>query len=236
MLATIINCIAVIAGGMIGSICGNKIGEKYTKTLMTVMALITALIGIQSAIGTNNVLIVVVCLVLGTLLGIALKLDDRLNNSGEQIKKRLSGSRLAQGRFADAFVTSSLLFCIGAMSILGSIQAGLNQDYSILLTKSIMDFTSAIAFSAALGPGVMLAAVPVLVIQGAITLLAGVAEPYLTAEVVAEMSSAGGVILMGMALNLLELPHERIKVGDMIPAIFLPVLYFPLAAFFNGLF
>lgn len=232
MLGTIVNCAAIIAGGLIGTLFGNRIGERYTKMLMTVMALITAVIGLQSALGTANMLIVVVCMVLGTVIGIALKLDDRLNNSGDKIKAKLSGTKLGQGRFSDAFVTSTLVFAIGAMAILGSIQAGLNHDYSILFTKSMMDFTSAIAFAAALGPGVLLSALPILIVQGLITLLAGVAEPFLTSEVVTEMSAAGGVILFGMALNLLDVCKERIKVGNMIPAILLPIIYFPLAHLF----
>lgn len=232
MLGTIVNCAAIIAGGLIGTLFGNRIGERYTKMLMTVMALITAVIGLQSALGTANMLIVVACMVLGTVIGIALKLDDRLNNSGDKIKAKLSGTKLGQGRFSDAFVTSTLVFAIGAMAILGSIQAGLNHDYSILFTKSIMDFTSAIAFAAALGPGVLLSALPILIVQGSITLLAGVAEPFLTSEVVTEMSAAGGVILFGMALNLLDVCKERIKVGNMIPAILLPIIYFPLAHLF----
>lgn len=232
MLGTIVNCAAIIVGGLIGTLFGNRIGERYTKMLMTVMALITAVIGLQSALGTANMLIVVVCMVLGTVIGIALKLDDRLNNSGDKIKAKLSGTKLGQGRFSDAFVTSTLVFAIGAMAILGSIQAGLNHDYSILFTKSIMDFTSAIAFAAALGPGVLLSALPILIVQGSITLLAGVAEPFLTSEVVTEMSAAGGVILFGMALNLLDVCKERIKVGNMIPAILLPIIYFPLAHLF----
>lgn len=232
MLGTIVNCAAIIAGGLIGTLFGNRIGERYTKMLMTVMALITAVIGLQSALGTANMLIIVVCMVLGTVIGIALKLDDRLNNSGDKIKAKLSGTKLGQGRFSDAFVTSTLVFAIGAMAILGSIQAGLNHDYSILFTKSMMDFTSAIAFAAALGPGVLLSALPILIVQGSITLLAGVAEPFLTSEVVTEMSAAGGVILFGMALNLLDVCKERIKVGNMIPAILLPIIYFPLAHLF----
>lgn len=232
MIATVINSIAIIIGGLLGCTFGNKIGERYTENLLTVMALITAVIGMQSAIGTSNILIVVICMVVGTIIGIALKLDDRLNNSGDKIKEKLAGTKLGQGRFADAFVTSTLLFVVGAMSILGSIEAGLNHDYSILFTKSVMDFISAIAFAAALGPGVLFSAIPILVFQGGITLLAGVAEPFLTSEVITEMSAAGGVILFGMAINLLGLRKERIKVGDMIPAIFLPIIYFPIAGLF----
>lgn len=236
MIATIVNCIAIIIGGAIGSIFGNKISEKYTKNIMTVMALVTFIIGVQGAVGTSNVLIVVICAVLGTILGTALKLDERINNSGEVLKARFSGSKLVSGRFGDAFVTSTLLFGVGTMAILGSINAGLNREYGILFTKSIMDFTSAIAFSAALGPGVIFSAIPILLFQGGITLLAGVAEPYLTTQVITEMSAVGGPIFMGMAINLLGLREERVKVGDMLPAIFVPIIYFPVANFLSSLF
>ncbi len=230
MIATVINALAIIAGGVIGSLFGNRIGEKYTKGIMTVMALVTASIGVQSAVGSQNILVMVLSLVIGTIAGIALKLDDRINNSGEVLKKRLSGTKLGSGRIGDAFVTSTVLFAVGTMAILGSIKAGLSRDYSIILTKSIMDFVSAIAFSAALGPGVIFSAVPVFLLQGGITLLASALEPVLTTQVIAEMSAVGGAIFLGMSCNLLELKQERVKVGDMLPAIFIPAIYFPLAA------
>ena len=230
MIATVINAIAIILGGTIGTLFGNKINEKYTKGIMTVMALVTASIGVQCAVGSQNILIMVLSLVIGTVIGIALKLDERINSSGDALKAKLSGTKLGSGKIGDAFVTSSVLFGVGTMAILGSIQAGLNKDYSILLTKSIMDFASAIAFSAALGAGVIFSAVPVFILQGTVTLLASVVQPLLTAEVITEMSAVGGAIFLGMSCNLLELRKERIRVGDMLPAIFLPVLYFPLAA------
>ena len=236
MIATIINAVVVVIGGLIGSVFGNRIGEKYTGNIMTAIALVTMVIGVQGAVGTGNVLLVVVCLVLGTLLGTALRLDERLAGSGEFVKKKLQNTRLGKGRVSDAFVTTSMLFCVGSMTIIGSIQAGLNQDYEIILTKSIMDFVSAVAFSAALGAGVILSAITVLVIQGGITLLAGVLAPFLTAQVVTEMSAVGGALFIGMAVNLLGLRQEKVKVGDMLPAIFLPIFYFPLAELFGKLF
>ena len=233
MIAAIVNAIAIILGGTIGSLFGNKISEKYTNGIMTCMAMIVAIIGIQGAVGTSNILIVVICCIVGTIIGIALKLDDRINASGEKIKTMLAGSSICKGRFGDAIVTSTLLFAVGTMTILGSIEAGLNKNYDIIFTKSIMDFISAIAFSAALGPGVVFSSIPILIFQGAITLLASVAEPYLTREVVTEMSAVGGPIFIGMAINMLELRKERIKIGDMIPAIFMPILYFPIVNLFS---
>ena len=236
MLAVIVNVVAVIIGGLIGILCGSRIKERYTKAVMTCIALVTMVIGVQSAIVTSNILIVMVCLVLGTIVGTALHLDDRINGSGDKMKEKLAGTRFGGGHFAEAFVSTSILFCVGTMAVVGSIQAGLNKDYSILFAKSAMDFVSSIVFAAALGSGVFLSAVTVLVFQGAIALLAGLAAPVLSTQVVTEMSAVGGALFIGMAINLLGLREEKIKVGDMLPAIFLPILYFPLAELVSALF
>ena len=236
MIGTIVNSAAIVLGGLIGSLFGEKIGERYTKPLLTAMAFVVAIIGIQGAIGTSSILIVVICMVVGLVVGIALRLDDRINGLGDKIKDRLAGTKICKGQFSDAIVTSSLIFCVGSMAILGSIQAGLNKDYSTLFAKAVIDGVSAIAFSAALGPGVILSAIPVFIIQGAITLLARVAEPYLTSEIITEMSAVGGPVFLAMSVNMLELRQERIKIGDMIPAILMPIVYFPVAELLGKLF
>ena len=236
MIGTIVNSAAIVLGGLIGSLFGEKIGERYTKPLLTAMAFVVAIIGIQGAIGTSSILIVVICMVIGLVVGIALRLDDRINGLGDKIKDRLAGTKICKGQFSDAIVTSSLIFCVGSMAILGAIQAGLNKDYSTLFAKAVIDGVSAIAFSAALGPGVILSAIPVFIIQGAITLLAGVAEPYLTSEIITEMSAVGGPVFLAMSVNMLELRQERIKIGDMIPAILMPIVYFPGAELLGKLF
>lgn len=236
MIGTIVNSAAIVLGGFIGSLFGEKIGERYTKPLLTAMAFVVAIIGIQGAIGTSSIIIVVICMVVGLIVGIALRLDDRINGLGDKIKDRLAGTKICKGQFSDAIVTSSLIFCVGSMAILGAIQAGLNKDYSTLFAKAVIDGVSAIAFSAALGPGVILSAIPVFIIQGAITLLAGVAEPYLTSEIITEMSAVGGPVFLAMSVNMLELRQERIKIGDMIPAILMPIVYFPVAELLGKLF
>ena len=233
MLATIINCIAIIIGGLIGTLSGNRIKPEASGAIMKVMGLITFSIGIKSCMAGEYTLMLVVCMVLGTVIGMLLKLDDRINGAGDWAKNKLAGTRLASSQFGDAFVTTTILFGVGTMTVLGSINAGLSHDYSILLTKSTMDFVSAIAFSAALGSGVIFSAVPILIIQGGITLLAGVAEPFLSQAVVNEMSAVGGAIFIGMSANLLGLGKEHIRVGDMLPAIFLPIIAFPVARLFG---
>ena len=236
MLAVLINVATVLIGSTIGLIFGSRIKENYTQGIMMAIALCTFVIGVQSAIQTSNILIVMVCLVIGTVIGIWLKLDDRMNGASDRIKVRLKGTKLGNGPFAEAFMTTTMLFCVGTMTVIGSIEAGLNHNYDILIAKSIMDLMSSLIFAAALGPGVLLSAVSVLVIQGGIALLASVAAPILTTEVVTEMSAVGGTLFIGMAINLLGNSQKHIKIGDMLPGIFLPILYFPLATWLGGLF
>lgn len=235
MIAQIINAVAIIIGGLIGTLSGSKINTKSAQSIMTVMGLITACIGIQGAASTKSFLVVVLSMVIGTVVGMLLRLDDRINSAGDYAKKKLENTPLGKGKFSEGFVTCSILFGVGTMAILGSIRAGLDHDYSIILTKSCMDFISAVAFSSALGSGVIFAFIPVFIAQSAITLLASAAEPVLTAAVINEMSAVGGPIFLAMSANLLNLREEKFKVGDMLPAIFLPIFLCPAAAYFGFL-
>ena len=169
MLATIINVITVIIGGTIGTLFGNKIKPEFSRGIIIVMGFITACIGVQSAAGTKSFLVVVLSLAVGTMIGMLLKLDDRINGAGDWAKQKLAKTPLGKGPFGDALITCFMLFCVGSMTILGSIHAGLDHDYSILLTKSIMDLISSMAFASALGAGVIFAAVPLFLFQGALT-------------------------------------------------------------------
>lgn len=236
MVGVLINVAAVLLGSTLGLLFGSKIKESYSRGIMMAIALCTFVIGVQSAIRTSDILIVMICLVLGTVIGVACRLDDRMNSASDRIRARLKGSRLGDGPFAEAFMTTTMLFCVGTMTVIGSIEAGLNHNYRILIAKSIMDFMSSLVFAAALGPGVFLSAASVLVIQGSIALLASVAAPVLTTEVVTEMTAVGGTLFIGMAINLLGISEKRIRIGDMLPGIFLPILYFPIKAFLLGLF
>lgn len=228
MFATIVNVITVVIGGTIGTLFGNRIKPEYASGIMKVMGFITACIGIQGAAGTKNFLVVVLSLVIGTMIGMLLKLDDRIAGAGDWAKRKLANTPLGKGPFGDAVVTCFMLFCIGSMTILGSIRAGLDHDYSILYTKSIMDLISSTAFASALGAGVIFAAVPLFLFQGLLTMLASLAEPVLTPEVINEMSAVGGPIFLAMACNIIGIGKEHFKVGDMLPGIFLPILFVPL--------
>ena len=235
MIAVFVNVATVLLGSAIGILFRSRIRESYTKSIITALALVTFVIGISSAVTTGDLLCVIVCMALGTILGELLKLDDRINGAGEFLKAKVLRGRFEGSRFTEGFVSSCILFCVGSMTIMGSLEAGVNGNYSIIFAKSALDFVSAMMFGAAMGVGVSFAAVFVLVFQGALTLLAGLLAPYLSPAVVTEMSAVGGTILIGMGFNMLELSEKRIKVANMLPAIFLPIAYVPLSAWISGL-
>lgn len=232
MIAAVVNATTVLVGSIIGILFKKGISEKLSDAIMKVMGLITILIGVQSAIKTENVLCVIMCLVVGTVIGEGLRIDDGINKLGDWVKTSVVKGGKGMGRFTEGFVSTCILFCVGSMTILGSLEAGINHDYSIIFAKSTMDFISSIVFSAAMGVGVMFTSVFVLVFQGGLTLLASSLSNVLTEAVVTEMSAVGGVILIGMAINILGLAKKDIKVSNMLLAIFLPAAYLGVASLF----
>lgn len=231
MIAVLVNTVAVLAGSIIGILFRNRLKESLRNSVMKALGLCTLLIGIMSAVETKELLCIIICMVLGTLLGEVLHIDDRIENAADSIKGKLLKGRSGGAEmesFTDGFVSASILFCIGSMTIVGSLEAGIRHNYSILFAKSTMDFISSMAFGAAMGYGVTCSAAFVLVFQGALVLLSTWIGFALSDAVVTEMSAVGGVILLGMALNLLGCTRERIKVANMLPAIFLPILYLAL--------
>ncbi len=235
MLAVFVNMATVLLGSAIGILFRNKIKESYTKAIISALALVTMVIGVSSAVTTQNLLCVIVCMALGTLLGELLRLDDRINSAGDWLKQKVLRGKLEGSRFTEGFVSACILFCVGSMTIMGSLEAGVNRNYSIIFAKSALDFVSSMMFAAAMGAGVPFAALFILVFQGGLTLLAGLVSPYLSAAVITEMTAVGGTILIGMGLNMLELSEKRIKVANMLPAIVLPIAYIPLANWISGL-
>lgn len=236
MLAVIVNAVAVIVGGTLGILCRNRLKESLQKALIRAMGLCTVLIGIQSAVGTEDILCVIICMALGTTLGELLDIDSAIDRGGNRLKSLVIRGGTGESRFTEGFLTASILFCIGPMTIMGSLEAGISHDYSIILAKSAIDLVSAMAFSAAMGVGVLFSSLFVFVFQGALTLLSGAIGAAFSTAAVTEMSAVGGLMLIGMAINLLELGHERIRAANMIPALFLPLLYLPVSAWLGGLF
>ncbi|MGN0979828.1 MAG: DUF554 domain-containing protein [Candidatus Avoscillospira sp.] len=233
MIAAIVNAVVVVLGGLLGLALGGRLQERHTQTIVAALGICTVVIGITSAIDTSNILIVIICLVIGTILGELLQIEHRLDTLGDWLKAKVAKN--GGGRFTEGFVTASLLFCVGSMAIMGSFDAGLRGDYNTIFAKSALDCVMAVTFAATMGVGVLFAGASVLIYQGALTLLAALVEPYLSAPVIVEMSAVGGVMLIGTGMNILGLTKERIKVGNMLPAIVLPVFWFPIAEWVAGL-
>ena len=231
MPSVLVNTAAVLAGSTIGILFRNRLKESLRNSIMKALGLCTVLIGIMSAIETKELLCIIICMVLGTLLGELLRIDDGIEHAGDAIKAKLLKGKAGNSgleSFTDGFVSASILFCIGSMTIVGSLEAGIRHNYSIIYAKSMMDFVSSMAFGAAMGFGVTCSAAFVFLFQGALVLLATWVGSALSDAVVTEMSAVGGVILIGMALNLLGCTRERIRVANMLPAIFLPILFLAL--------
>ena len=225
LIGTFVNAGAVILGGTIGLFLNKGIPQRLNESVFKALALITMYIGISGCLCGENTLIAVFSMVIGTLLGELADLDKRINNVGSFLEKKLSkgdkNSTIAQG-----FVSSSLLFCVGAMTIIGSLQAGLEGNCTVLFTKSAIDFCAAIIFGSTLGIGVLFSSVFVLVYQGLITVLASFIEPLLTTSVINEMNCVGYLIIIGLSLNMLGI--TKLKVMNMVPSIFLPIAIVPL--------
>ena len=236
MIAVLVNVATVLFGSAIGLLFRNKIKKNFVQAVISALALVTLLIGITSAIKTADILCVIICMALGTIIGELIRIDDGIEGAGNFIKTKLLKGKTAENRFAEGFVTACIVFCVGSMTIMGSLESGINGNHSIIFAKSALDFVSSMMFAAAMGLGVPFSAIFVLIFQGGLTLLANVLAPYLNTAVVTEMSAIGGVILIGMGINMLELSEKRIKVANMLPAIFLPLLYLPLSAWISSLF
>jgi len=227
VLGTFINVGAILLGGLVGLVAGNKIPVKFRQTMVSGLGLFTMAYGIYIFTETNNMLIPLGALILGTMVGEWLKLEERLESLGSFLQAKFNRAEEAHSieaqRFISGFVTSSLLFCIGPMAILGSIQDGLSGNFQMLAIKSLLDGLASVAFASSLGVGVLFSALPVLVYQGAISLSARALGQGFDASVVAEMTAIGGVILAGIAIsNLLEI--KKIRTGSFLPALVFAVL------------
>ncbi len=234
MIAAIVNTITVLIGSSLGLLLRSRFRESLQDAVMKALALCTVLIGMSSALKTEDTLCVILCMALGTILGETLRIEDGINSLGDRLKRRFAGG--GGDRFTEGFVTACILFCIGSMTIIGCLEAGLQGDYSTLFAKSTLDLFSSFALASAMGVGVVFSAAFVLVFQGGLILLAGWIGPVLSAAVVTEMSAVGGVILLGLGVNLMGLGAKPIRVANMLPAIFLPVAYLPLAELLTKLF
>jgi len=239
-LGTIVNVGAIIVGGIVGTMLKSGISERYKRIVMQGIGLSVLFIGISGSIkemitiidgnklDRQFIMLMIFSLVIGGLIGESLKIEKRLENVGVWFQSKISSKGSS---FSDGFVTASLVYCVGAMAIVGALEDGLMGNTSTLFAKSILDGVSAIIFAATLGIGVAFSAIPVFIYQGSITLLAGVVKPWLSDMVISQMSLVGGILIFAIGINLLEI--KKINVGNLLPAVFIPVLYYILKSVFG---
>ncbi len=230
MIGIFVNFAVALLGALLGPLIRSSLSERLQTSVMRAIALCIMVIGITGAIATQDQLLLVVCAALGTLLGEAVDIERGVNTLGNYAQRKLGGS----GRFAEGFVTATLVFSVGSMAVIGSLAAGLNNDPTTLLAKSAIDFVSSFFLASAYGAGVMLACVPMTLYQGGLALLATVIKPFLSDDVIREMKAVGSVIIIGLSLNMLGIMKENtIRVCNMLPAMFLPIGYIPLSNFIS---
>jgi uncharacterized membrane protein YqgA involved in biofilm formation len=222
MIGTLVNAAAIMAGGTVGLLLKKGIKDSYKTTVMQAISLTVILIGVRSALNATDLLGVIVCMAVGSLLGEAMKIEDRLEAFGAYAEKRFS--RSSNGGFSKGFVTASLVFCVGSMAIVGALESGLTGNHDTLFAKSLLDGITSVVFASTFGGGVVFSALPVMVYQGTITMGASLLKPFLTPGVIAQMSGVGGLLIAAIGINMLRLAH--IRIGNMLPAIFLPLFYF----------
>ena len=214
-LGTMMNIVTVLIGGSAGLLLGSRLPKKINQAVLSVMGLVTMVVGIQMALQTKNILIVIFSLVIGTVIGELVNIEAIVNRVGREMERKFSKSK--DGRFARAFVATSLLFCVGPMTILGSIQDGLTGNYSLLATKSMLDGFAAMMFAAAMGVGVLFSALTVLVIQGGLTLFAGTLSGLMTSPVIAEITGTGGVMVISIGLGIVGI--KKFNTANTLPAL-----------------
>jgi len=243
MVGTFLNISTIMVGGIIGLLFGSRLPERMRNTITAGLGLFTAVIGIQMFLKTENALIVLGSLLLGGLLGEWWRLEDGLRELGTWLEKHffpkkdsaIPGDENNKNiRFIRGFMTASLVFCVGPVTILGSIQDGLTGDYSLLVIKSVLDGFAAIAFASSMGIGVLFSIVIVLVYQGSLSLLASQVQSIVTTPMMNEMTAVGGVLLLGIAISsLLEI--KPIRIGNFLPSLIIAPFFVAVITFFKGL-
>jgi len=218
LLGTFVNFLAIIGGSIVGLFLKGGIPERISSTVMNGISLCILFIGISGAFKVDNMLIVIISMSIGAVIGELFNLDEKLKKLGDWLEKKFKNNK---NKISEGFVSASLIYCVGAMAIVGSLESGLRGNHEILFSKSILDGISAIIFSSTLGIGVMFSAVSVLVYQGLITLCASFISPVLSEAVIANMTACGSLIIIGLGLNVLGV--TKIKVANLLPAVFLPI-------------
>ena len=223
MIGTIVNTAAIIAGGFLGNFLKGKFSSRIQETVMQGISLAVMLIGLKMAFNldkNNGTILIIFSLVIGGIIGEVINIEKKLNNVGDWLREKVGDDEF----FVQGFVQTSLIYCVGAMAIMGAIQDGLNSDPSLLYTKSLLDGTSSIAFAATYGIGVVFSALPVFVYQGSITLLASYAQQILNDSMIMGMTATGGLLIFAIGLNIIKV--AKIKVGNLLPSLLVAIILF----------
>ena len=218
LTGALVNGGAIVVGGLLGTFGGKLMPEKMRQTVLGATALVSMGIGISGAIGSSNQLIPILSLVIGSVIGELLHIEDGVTRAGDWLQKRFGKS----GSITEGFVTGSLVFAAGAMAVMGALESGLKNDHTILMTKSVIDMAGSVAFAGSLGIGVAFSALSVLVLEGTVALLASLLTGVLTDAVITEISVTGSLIIIGVGLNVLGL--TKLRIMNMTPALPLPIL------------
>lgn len=221
LLGTFVNMGTVLLGGGIGLLLGSRFPKQISSALMKALGLCVLFIGISGILKGENQLITIIAMAVGTLIGEALDLDKHLNKLGDYLQGKFK-SKNRNVSIAEGFVNASLLFCVGAMAIVGSLQSGLTGDNSMIYTKALLDFVSSMIFASTMGVGVLFSIFLILAYQGGIVVLAHFLAPFLTTTVINEMTCVGSLIIIGLSLNMLGI--TKLRVMNFVPAIFIPIL------------
>jgi hypothetical protein len=225
LLGTAVNVLTVLVGSTVGLLLKKGIPKRLTDTLFKALGLVTIFIGISGCLCGNSVMLVVVAMIIGTLIGELIDLDKQVNRLGKYLENKFDKGN-ENSQMAEGFVSACMLFCVGSMTIVGCLQAGLKGDNTVLFTKSALDLCSSMIFASTMGMGVLFSAVFVLVYQGLLTVLAVWVSPLLSTAVIAEMSCVGYIIIIGLGLTMIG--AFKMKVANMVPAMFLPIALCPL--------
>jgi uncharacterized membrane protein YqgA involved in biofilm formation len=218
MIGTLINVGTVLIGSTIGLLIRSRLPERYTKIMFQVFGLFTIFLGVKMALETQNIMVMIFSLLIGTLLGEWWNLEKGMDRFAGFIKKKIKSKN---ERFTEGFVTAFLVFCMGSLTILGAVEEGLGDKPNLLLTKSLMDGFSSMALASALGVGVMLSVVPLLIYQGGLTIFASQLTVVLSPDVIAELSAVGGILLIGLGFVLLEI--KKVRIMNMLPSLIVVV-------------
>jgi len=238
-LGTLVNVLAVLIGGAAGLVLKRFLSTRLTDTVTHGLGLAVIMVGLWGTVSNaftvhagglhaQHTMIVIVSLAVGALVGELINIEKRLDALAKKCEKRFVSDE-APSTFAQGFVTASLIFCVGAMAIVGSLEDGINRNFDILFAKALLDAVIALVLASTLGKGVLLSAVPVLLYQGALTALAVVIAPYLSDALVTQVSLVGSVLIVGIGLNILKI--TKIRIGNMLPAILVPIVYYVVRIF-----